>query len=205
MSPRPNKGWGADAAAWIQAAGSIAAIAGAAWLAQSETRRARASRREQNEEAAWHVRFMIVQAQFESHIIAAELVNRTEPITKFDAREWRQRAATCRTGLNALMGRTDHVHPSVTHVTANAKILIDDLMDDLTSLEALIASENQPDQYLIDRIVSPHIALIEVIEQYDGRMRGVRLALDEGGDMLPIRSWAAWDADDGQVGGLKGS
>lgn len=190
-----KSGWGSDAAAWMQAAGSIAAIAGAGWLAQSEARRARKLRRASHEEAAWYVRFAIRQAQFESHIIASELVNRTTPIGKTDVREWRQRASTSALGLTAQIDRIDHIHPAVTQVTSNAKVLVDDLVDDLTALSKLIEEQKQPNEELIGQIVAPHHALSELLDAYDDRMRGVMIALDEGGDVLPIANWQNWNSD----------
>lgn len=190
-----KSGWSSDAAAWVQAAGSIAAIAGAAWLAQSGARRARRLRREQNEEAAWYVLFAIKQAQFESQIIAAELVNRTTPIDKDDMRGWRQRATTSAVGLTALADRTDHIHPAVTQVTSNAKVLMDDLVADLAVMGRLIEQGREPDEEMISRIVAPHRALLELINLYDSRMQGVTLALEDGDDALPIRNWAAWRPD----------
>jgi hypothetical protein len=184
-----KSGWGSDAAAWIQAAGAIAAIAGASWLAQGEARRARRLRRKQNEEAAWYVRFAITQAQLESHIIASDLVNRTEPVGDDDVREWRQRATTAVLSLSALAERTDHVHPAVIHVTSNAKVLMDDLVEDLALLREAIHAGKAPDQRLIGRIIQPHTALLELIDVYDTRMQGVKVALDEGGDALPIEEW----------------
>ena len=139
-----KSGWNSDAAAWVQAAGSIAAIAGAAWLAQSEARRTRKVRREHNEEAAWYVRFAVKQAQFESQIIASELVNRAFPVDKADVRQWRQRATTSAISLNALVGRTDHIHPSVTQVISNAKVLMDDLLGDLGELAAVVGDGSPP-------------------------------------------------------------
>lgn len=190
-----RSGWNSDAAAWVQAAGSIAAIVGATWIAQSETRRLRRARREHNEEAAWHVRFAIKQAQYDSHIIAAELVNRTSPIDEVDVREWRQRAVTSSIELNAFVSRIDHVHPAVTHVVSNAKVLIDELVNDLAYLNRILQEHKQPELVLINRIVAPHRALHELIELYDARMRGVKLALDEGDDALPIKTWAPWNLD----------
>ncbi|TGU89257.1 hypothetical protein EN794_046040 [Mesorhizobium sp. M00.F.Ca.ET.151.01.1.1] len=190
-----KSGWGSDAAAWVQVAGSIAAIAGAAWLAQGESRRARRLRREQNEEAAWYVRFSIVQAQFESQIIAAALVSRTSAVERRDVREWRQRATVCAVGLNALADKTDHIHPAVTHVISNAKVLMDDMVSDLVRLGRLVEDGQKPDAELVGHIVEPHRALSELVNQYDARMRGVRLALDEGGNALPIQTWSAWDAE----------
>lgn len=188
-------GWNSDAAAWVQAAGSIAAIAGAAWLAQTEARRIRRMRREHNEEAAWSVRFAIRHAQIESQIIAAELVNRTTPVPEFDIREWRQRATTSAVSLNSLAGRTDHVHPSVTQAISNAKVLVDDLLGDLGELAVVVREGGQPSDDLKSRIVAPYQALLELLDIYDARMRGVRLALDDGNDALPIHLWAAWNPD----------
>lgn len=190
-----RSGWNSDAAAWIQAAGSIAAIAGSTWIAQSEARRARRVRREQNEEAAWYVRFAIKQAQFESQIIAAELLNRNTPVETNDVREWRQRATTSIINLNAFLERTDHVHPSVTHALSNAKVLMDYLIEDLAILNQKIDHHKQPDRDLIGRIAAPHKALLEIIDLYDNRMRGVRKILDDENDTLPIKSWAPWNSD----------
>lgn len=186
-------GWKSDAAAWVQAAGSIAAIVGATWLAQTEARRVRRVRREQNEEAAWYVRFAIVQAQLESHIIASEIVNRTKPIDEDDVLGWRQQAATSATSLTALSTRTDHIHPAVTQVLSNAKVLVDCLVGDLAQLAKLVAKGRKPKHELIGRIVAPHRALIELIDLYDARMRGVRAALDESSDALPVTVWASWN------------
>lgn len=188
-----ESGWGSDAAAWMQAAGSIAAIAGAAWVAQSEARRARRIRRTHHEEAAWYVRFAVRQAQFESQIIAAELVNRATPINRSDVREWRQRAATSALNLSALITRTDQIHPAVTQVTSNAKVLVDDLVVDLAGLSRLIEEDQQPTDELIGQIVSPHRALLELLDSYDASMRGVILALDEGDDALSIDKFASWN------------
>lgn len=184
-----SSGWGPDAAAWVQAAGSIAAIAGAAWLAQSEDGRARRSRRLQNEEAAWFVRFALVQAQLEANIIAHELINRIGPVGLNDVRSWRQRATTSAISLDAFIGRTDHIHPSVVHVLANAKVLIDDMLKDIQLLHALLEAGQPPDKQTTARLIEPHHSLQQLVEVFDSRMDGVRLAMNEGGDMLPIRRW----------------
>ena len=187
-----KSGWGSNAAAWAQAAGSIAAITGAAWLSQSEARRARRQLREQNEEAAWQVRFVIRQAQFESQIIAAQLTNRSKPLELSDIREWRQRTVTSCTGLSSFMGRTQHIHPSIVHFLANAKVLMDDLSGDLARLRRIVRKGRSPELDLVGRIVAPHRALLELLENFDASMRGVRLALDEGHDALPIGKWTNW-------------
>lgn len=186
-----NSGWGPDAAAWIQASGSIAAIAGAAWLAQSEERRARRTRRLQNEEAAWFVRFALVQAQLEANIIAHELINRIGPVGLVDARSWRQRATTSAISLDTFISRTDHVHPSVVHVLANAKVLMDDMLEDIRLFNERVEAGHPPDQETMARLVEPHHSLQQLVEMFDSRMDGVRLALDEGGDALPLERWRA--------------
>lgn len=190
-----KSGWGQDAAAWMQAAGSIAAITGAAWLSQSEVRQARRTRREQNEETAWFVRFAIRQAQQESHIIAAELVNRKTPVEMADIRDWRQRANTATISLNSLADRTDYIHPAVAHVISNCKVLMDELINDLNELAKIVKNKDEPDKSLIGHIVTPHRAILELIDLYDSTMRGIRIAMDEGGDALPIKNWETWDPD----------
>lgn len=188
-------GWSADAAAWVQAAGAIAAIAGATWVAQTEVRRLRRARRELNEEAAWHVRFALVQAQVESQIVAAELLNRDKPITNSNLREWKQRATVSAVALTAFLTRTDPIHPAVTHVLSNAKVLIDGLVDDIEILERNVRAGTEPDAGLVEDIVSPHWSLLELVKLFDARMRGVRIALDEGADGLPMRNWPEWSED----------
>ena len=79
-----SKGWNADAAAWVQAAGSIIAIGGAVWLSRDEARRARAERRQKSEEEAWGVRFVMAQAQYDAQIIAAELTKSERPLSRTD-------------------------------------------------------------------------------------------------------------------------
>ncbi|WP_344855187.1 hypothetical protein [Aminobacter aminovorans] len=201
-----RSGWTSEAAAWVQAAGSIAAIAGATWVAQTEVRRARRVRRELNEEAAWHVRFSLAQAQFESQIIAAELVNRSEPLDEEKLRVWKQRAMTCTVAFSAFISRPDQIHPAVTHMLANAKVLVDSLTSDVDSLAASVKAGSDPDRDLEGRIVGIHLALLELLSLFDARMRGVRIALDQGDDGLPTRSFAAWneeqrDDDDPLVSG----
>ncbi len=188
-----KSGWSADAAAWIQAAGSIAAIAGAAWIAQSEIRRARQVRRRQQEETAWYVRFVVIQAQCESRTIAADLLKLKGAISLSDVREWRQRARTVSISLDALADRTDHIHPAVSHILSNAKVLIDDLIADLVLTGDLVSRKKPVPDDLQGRMIVPHHSLNEIIEIYDARMRGIRVAMDDGGDALPVGAWAPWD------------
>lgn len=187
-----KSGWTGDAAGWVQAAGSIAAIAGAAWLSQGEARRARRVRREQGEELAWYVRFSIKQAQYETQIIAHELVHGETPISRGDVRDWLQRAATCAMNLGFLAGRTDFIHPAISHTIANAKVLVDYVIEDLRELQKSVELDQPIDNRLKNRIVGPHLSLAELVQVFDNRMAGVLEALDRGGDALPQDGWAIW-------------
>jgi hypothetical protein len=71
-----REGFGSNGAAWVQAGGSIAAIAGAVWLFRGETIRRRRERRTLGEEVAWAVRFALTNAQLEARTIAAELFDK---------------------------------------------------------------------------------------------------------------------------------
>lgn len=188
------KGWTADAAAWAQATGSIIAIAGAAWLARSEIRHTRRWRREQGEEAAWGVRFVLSQAQFDAQIIAFELTRADPPFDALDMRSWRQLAANASLALNAMLTRGDYIHATVILTTCNAKILIDQLCVDLEKMDGIMTRGKKPDDQLVSDIAYAHINLAKLIEQYDARVRGIRQALDRGGDMLPIEEWSEWTA-----------
>ncbi|KJJ96244.1 hypothetical protein UB44_17675 [Burkholderiaceae bacterium 26] len=187
-----TKGWGADAAAWAQATGSIIAIAGAAWLARSESRQARRWRREQGEEAAWSVRFVLVQAQFDAHIIAFELTRPDEPYCALDIRSWQQRSANASLTLQTMLTRVDHIHAAVVLTMCNAKILVDHLSLDLARMERAIEQEKKPSSQLVSDIVAAHLNLTMLIEQYDARLRGIREALDRGRDMLPLGEFSGW-------------
>lgn len=185
-----RKGWTSDAAAWAQAAGSIIAIAGAAWLARGEARQARRWRREQGEEGAWSARFILAQAQFDSQIIAAELLSRDGSFNLI--RSWKQRAENAVLALQTLINRTDYVHPVVPMSAANAKVLMDYLALDLAELEANVIAGTPPSLELVGEIADVHRALQELLDHFDARMRGVRVALDEGRDMLPVRTFRGW-------------
>lgn len=179
-----RSGWGSDAAAWAQAAGSIIAIAGAAWVSRSETRRTRRWKREQGEEAAWGVRFVIAQAQFDAQIIAAELTN--HPFGNLEVRAWRQRSANASLALQTMLTRTDHIHAAVVLTACNAKILVDQLSLDLETLENSVVHDELASDQLVNSVLSAHLNLTTLINQFDTRIRGVREALDRGQDMLPL-------------------
>jgi hypothetical protein len=186
-----HKGWSGDAAAWAQAGGSIVAIAGAAWIARSEARHARYVRRLQSEEAAWNVRFVLAQAQFDTQIVAAELAKPEMRPTAEDLRRWRQLAANSSLALTTMLQRADYVHSAIVLVTCNAKVLMDELARDIDRLGEKLAAGLTPSQDIVSDIVFTHINLATLLNVYDARVRGIRQALDEGGDMLPLRRWSA--------------
>lgn len=180
------KGWNADAAAWAQAVGSIVAIAGSAWLARSGNRQARRQRREQGEESAWAVRFVIAQAQFDAQIVAAELTREGVPYDASDIQSWKQRAANSSLALQTMLTRADYIHAAVILTACNAKVLVDHLSIDLAKLEESIGRGGEPNARLVNDIVYAHLNLKTLMDQYDARMRGIREALDRGRDMLPL-------------------
>lgn len=185
-----TRGWTSDAAAWVQACGSIIAIVGAAWLSRGEIRQARRWRRQLGEEAAWSVRFVIAQAQFDTQVIAAELTNPEKKIDAATIRSWKQRASLTSQTLQATLSRTDQIHPATIVSAANAKVLIDSLLEDLARYGDEVAAGKKPDDDLVGDIVYVHVNLIALIENVDARYRGLQEALDEGNDMLPIQEWA---------------
>jgi hypothetical protein len=184
-------GWRSNSAVWMQAAYSMATIAALVWVARSQGRRAKRMRREQVEEAAWYGRFAITEAQSASQLIAAALVNRTAPLAVGEIRDWQQRATTAAIGLSSLAIITDHSNPAVTQVMSNAKLLVDDLVVDLALLARSVEEGKQPDHELVARIVSRPVALLELTNLDDGRLRGIRIEPDDGDDALPINRWAS--------------
>lgn len=186
------RGLGSDAAAWVQAGGSIAAIAGAAWLAGADARRQRRSRRQEREEVAWGVRFALVQAKTECHGIAWEFVGPEAKPAPTDLRHWRLRTEVSKNLLRSYAARTDHIHPSMVHVANNGLILLDQLDDDLDkACSYMSASTAVPEQLVND--ITWYVAHFEqLILTLDERMRGIILALDEGNDMLPVQNYEEW-------------
>jgi hypothetical protein len=186
-----SKGWNADAAAWVQAAGSILAIGGAVWLSRDEARRARSERRQKSEEEAWGVRFVIAQAQFDAQIIAAALTKSTQPFGRTDIESWQQRAENSAIALQTMLTRSDYVHPFVVLNACNAKVLIGTLSANLQELEERRVRRAAAPDRLIQSMVYAHINLRELLDLHDARMRRVVQALDRGGDMLPMRELAS--------------
>lgn len=180
------KGWNADAAAWAQAAGSIIAIAGAAWLARSGARQVRRQRREEGEESAWAVRFVLSQAQFDAQIVAAELTREEVPYDSGDIKSWKQRSANSSMALQTMLTRADYIHAAIILTACNARVLVDHLSIDLARLEEVFERNDKPDAQLLGDIVYAHLNLKALLDQFDARMRRIEEALDRGGDMLPL-------------------
>lgn len=184
-------GWKSDLAVWSQAAFASATVAGAVGIAVNQARRTRRMRREQYQEAAWYGRLAITQAQSESQLIAAALVNRTAPLAVSEIRDWQQRVATAAIGLSSLAIITDHSNPSVTQIMANTKLLVDDLVADLALLARFVEEGKQPDDDLVARIASRPAALLELSNLSDTPMRGIHIEPDNDDDALPINRWAS--------------
>jgi hypothetical protein len=91
--------------------------------------------------------------------------------------------------LQTLLSRTDHIHAAVILTTCNAKILIDHLASDLAKLEGFVVGLARPSDQLVTDVVSAHLNLSALIGQYDGRLEGIRQALDRGRDMLPLNEF----------------
>lgn len=179
-------GWSDDTAAWVQAAGSIIAIVAAAWLARGQERQARRFRRQVAEQIAAGVVFAIKQAQYDSQIVAYELTTRSSPIKRREVRGWRQRMLTAAVVLEAESSRGDHIHASIGQVAANGKVLVDEAIANLTTMSDAIGAGEQPDKEIIDDIVHTHQALKELEASLADRLRLIRDALDNGGDLLPL-------------------
>lgn len=187
-----REGLSANAAAWIQAAGSIAAVAGAAWLLRAEARHQRRTRRQEREEVAWGVRFALVQAKTECNAIAWEIVGPDAAPEASDLRHWRLRTEVARSLLRSFATRTDHLHPLVAHVANNGVILLSQLDDDLEKV-CFCLSTNAPVPEQLTNDITWYVGHFDqLVQTLDERMRGIMSALDQGNDMLPVRDFEGW-------------
>lgn len=67
----------------------------------------------------------------------------------------------------------------------NARVLLETLREDIELLEgALIRGANVQENE--SSVVNAHRSLARLIDQFDASMRGVQMALDQGGGRLPI-------------------
>jgi hypothetical protein len=188
-----REGFGTNGAAWIQAGGSIAAIAGAVWLFRSETRRRRRERRVLGEEVAWAVRFALTNAQLEARTIAAELFDKNAAKEESPRRHWQLRTANCRNVLDVFAKRLDHIHPMLNHIASNGVLLLCELdMDTRNALDFIERGERPPMDVAGD-IARYHGHFEQLIQLLDERMRGVVKSLDENGDMPPSHRFDVWN------------
>lgn len=139
-----HEGFGENGAAWVQAGGSIAAIAGAVWLSQSEAILRRRERRAMAEETAWAVRFALTNAQLEARTIAAELVDERVLEEKDPGRHWLLRSENCRNVLEVFAKRTDHIHPALNHIANNGVLLLRQMDEDIQRALDVIRRVERP-------------------------------------------------------------
>ncbi|MBR1246648.1 hypothetical protein JQ609_06850 [Bradyrhizobium sp. AUGA SZCCT0169] len=190
-------GFGTNSAAWVQAGGSVAAIAGAVWLFRGETKRRRRERRAQGEEVAWAVRFALTNAQLEARTIVLELFDKSAAKSESPRRHWQLRIDNCRNVLDVFAKRLDHIHPMLNHLASNGALLLRELeMDARNALEFIERGERPPMDMAGD-IARYEGHFAQLIEQLNARMRGVVKSLDENGDMPPSQRFDVWKIPDG--------
>lgn len=182
-------GFGTEAAAWAQAGGSIAAIAGAVWISRAEERRTRRLRRHEREEVAWGVRFAISAARNEAYTIAHELADPATALASENGRHWRTRARNARYLLQSYASRTDHLHPVFVQAANNALLLVEEMEADIGRAAALMSSDG-----IVPMKVASDLAWYEshfsaLLNLVDERVPLIEAALDRGEDMLPLHEF----------------
>lgn len=187
-----REGLGANAAAWVQAAGAIAAITGAVWLFQADTRLRRRERRKEREVVAWGVQFAIQQAQFEIWEICDRIPSDTIPTDIDRPREWRIQTTCAKSILQHYVSRADHIHPDLIRMAMNGFMLLEEFELQLARVEASWTAGELPEPEVLDRITSFKVFFHELLVLFHERMRGVLLALDAGGDELPVTDLTQW-------------
>jgi hypothetical protein len=190
-------GLGTNGAAWIQAAGSIAAIAGAVWLFRSETIRRRRERRAAGEQIAWAVRFVLGNAELEARAIAAELIDRDVLRRQNPGRHWLLQSENCQNVLKVFAERTDHIHPVLNQVASNALLLLRQLDEDIRKASDFIDRGERPSMELTSDINRYEGHFERLRQMLDERMRGILFALDRGGDALPKTHLKIWKVPKG--------
>jgi hypothetical protein len=191
-----REGLGTNGAAWVQAAGSIAAIAGAVWLFHSETRRRRRERRVLGEEVAWAVRFALTNAQLEARTIAAELFDKNATKEESPRRHWQLRIDNCRNVLDVFAKRPDHIHPMLNHIASNGVLLLRELDVDTRRALDFIERGERPPMDVAGDIARYEGHFEQLIQLLDARMRGVVKSLDENGDVAPSHLLDVWKSRD---------
>jgi hypothetical protein len=182
-----REGFGSNGAAWFQAGGSVAAIAGAVWLFHSETKRRRRERRSLGEEVAWGVRFALINAQLEARTIAAELFDKSATKEESPRRHWQLRIDNCRSVLDVFAKRLDHIHPALNHIASNGVLLLRELEMDARSALDFIERGERPSMDMAGDIARYDSHFEQLIQLLDARMRGIVKLLNENGDIIPLR------------------
>jgi hypothetical protein len=193
-----REGLGADAAAWVQAGGSIAAITGAVWLFRVEVIRRRRERRAFGEENAWAVRFALTNAQLEARTIAAEVVDNDLLKQRNPVRHWLLQTENCRNVLRVYAERTDHIHPALNQIASNGMLLLRQMDEDIEEVGSFIAQGERPSMEIATDIVWYESHFAKLLQVLDERMRGVVLALDENEDSLPVSRMEDWKVRTGE-------
>lgn len=187
-----REGFGTNGAAWVQAGGSIAAIAGAVWLFRSETRRRRRERRALGEELAWAVRFALTNAQLEARKITAELFDKHAAKEESPRRHWLLRINNCQNVLDVFAKRLDHIHPMLNQIASNGVLLLGELDVDTQSALSFIERGERPPIDMAADIARYDSHFEQLIQLLDARMRGVVKSLDENGDVVPSHLFDVW-------------
>jgi hypothetical protein len=192
-----REGFGTNGAAWVQAGGSIAAIAGAVWLFRSETRRRRRERRVLGEEVAWAVRFALTNAQLEARTIATELFDKNAAKEESPRRHWQLRIDNCRNVLDVFAKRLDHIHPALNHLASNGVLLLRELEMDVRNALDFIERGERPSMDMAGDIARYEGHFEQLLQLLDARMRGVLKSLDENKDIAPSHLFDVWKSEDG--------
>jgi hypothetical protein len=187
-------GLNSDVASWVQASGSIAAISGAVWLFKSEAALRRKERRAAGLEAAWAVRFALVNAQYEARTITAELLDEGLLKEERPERHWFLRTENSRNVLKVFSERTDHIHPAVNQIANNGVLLLRQLDQELGAASKFTDRRERPSIEVVSEIARYENHLFRLIDELDARMRGVLIALDKGNDSFPLQEFDFWQA-----------
>lgn len=187
-----HEGLGANGAAWVQAGGSIAAIAGAIWLSRREAFAQRRERRVKAEEIAWEVRFALTNAQFEAQTIAIELVDEHLAEKENPIRHWLLRSENCRNVLEIFAKRTDHLHPVMNHIASNGALLLRQMDEDIGRAARFLERGERPSIEVVAAIARYEVVFEELLELLDDRMRRILRTLDENSDLLPVSRMENW-------------
>ena len=93
------------------------------------------------------------------------------------------------------MTRNDHVHPALVQISSNALLLLTQMEEDVDLAIEAMAKGSRPPPDVATEIAAYESYFGELLEQLDQRMRGIREALDDSEDILPVKDWEAWRRD----------